>query len=81
MRKVTSYQLAAVASVMRIARSGLARLRSLLPVGRARLSDESGESLMEYELLIGFLIIACIATLARLGAQVHAFTNTVTGAL
>jgi hypothetical protein len=47
----------------------------------ARLRAEAGQSQLEYELLIGFLIVVALVTLTRFGAQVHALANTITSAL
>jgi hypothetical protein len=46
-----------------------------------RLREEAGQSQLEYELLIGFLIVVALVTLTRFGAQVHALAETITGAL
>jgi Flp pilus assembly pilin Flp len=47
----------------------------------ATIREEDGQSQLEYELLIGFLIVVALVTLTRFGAQVHALANTITSAL
>lgn len=51
------------------------------PAVWARLREETGQSQLEYELLIGFLIVIAFVTLTRFGAQVHALADTITAAL
>lgn len=56
-------------------------IAAITSVAFRAMRDEAGQSQLEYELLIGFLIVVAFVSLTRFGAQLHALVNTITSAL
>ena len=45
------------------------------------INDEEGQDLVEYALLLGFVAVACVATLTLLGTKISGYFTSVTGKL
>jgi hypothetical protein len=56
-------------------------IATLIRLSSPAMRDETGQSQLDYELLVGFLIVVAFVTLTRFGAQVHALAVTITSAL